>query len=41
MQRNQETRQRKKMTVGGKRESDQTVGTMTGIGGKMIKVLGR
>ena len=25
----------------GKREIDQTVGTMTGIGGRMIKVLGQ
>ena len=36
-----ETRQRKKTTIGVKRKSDQTVRTMTGIGGKMIKVLGR
>ncbi|XP_030930321.1 uncharacterized protein LOC115956011 [Quercus lobata] len=37
----QETRQRKKMTIGVKRESIQIVGTMTGTRREMIKVLGR
>ena len=41
MSKSQVTRPRGKMTAGGIREIDQTVGTMTGTVGKMIKVLGR
>ena len=41
MLKSQATRPKGKTTAGGRREIDQTVRTMTGTVGKMIKVLGR